>query len=128
MKYVVTINDKNYEVEVEQGQATIVRTTQAAVVPVPTVEPAPAASAEPIKPTVQPDTMSGESIKAPMPGVVVAVLVKPGDAVQKGQVMFIVEAMKMESEIFAERDGVVSQVMVAKGSSLSTGDILLTLK
>ncbi len=129
MKYVVTINDKTYEVEVEQGQATIVKTTQAAVVPAPTVDPVPAASAEPVKPTVQLNNISDEeSIKAPMPGTVVSVLVKPGDAVQKGQVMFIVEAMKMESEIFAARDGVVSQVLVAKGASVSTGDILLTLQ
>jgi len=106
-----------------------VKTTQAAVVPAPTVDPVPAASAEPVKPTVQLNNISDEeSIKAPMPGTVVSVLVKPGDAVQKGQVMFIMEAMKMESEIFAARDGVVSQVMVAKGASVSTGDILLTLQ
>ena len=63
-----------------------------------------------------------------MPGTIMAVQVKPGDTVKKGDVLFVIEAMKMESEIPAPTDGVVSQIMVAKGASVSTGAILLTLQ
>lgn len=132
MKYIVTINDKSYEVEVERGQASIVRTTQAVAVPVQTVAPAPAASVETAKPSggtpAQADTISGEPLKAPMPGTIVAVHVHTGAEVKRGAVLFVLEAMKMENEITAVRDGVVAQIMVAKGASVSTGDILLTLK
>lgn len=63
-----------------------------------------------------------------MPGTIVAVSVQPGNKVKQGDVLFIMEAMKMESEIVAPRDGVVSEIMVTKGTSVSTGDILLTLQ
>lgn len=131
MKYIVTINDKNYEVEVEKGQASIVKTTQAAVVSVHAAAPVstvPAETAAPAVPATQANTVSGESLKAPIPGSILAVNVHPGASVKKGDVLLILEAMKMETEINAPRDGVVSQIMVAKGASVSTGDILLALQ
>ncbi|MGI5887081.1 MAG: biotin/lipoyl-containing protein [Syntrophomonadaceae bacterium] len=131
MKYIVTINDKSYEVEVEHGQASIVKTTPAAV-PAPAVEPAaitPEKSAQPTGTSTTPNkAITGEPVKAPMPGTIMAVQVRPGDAVQKGAVLVILEAMKMENEIHAPADGIVSQIMVDKGASVSTGDILLTLE
>ncbi len=130
MKYIVTINDKNYEVEVEKGQANIVRTTQVAPVPVKAVPPITTNVVETpaVTPPAQAGTATGDPLKAPMPGTVVAVQVNQGASVKKGDVLFILEAMKMESEITAARDGVVSQIMVAKGASVSTGDILLMLQ
>ena len=131
MRYIVTINDKSYEVEVEHGQASIVKTTPAAV-PAPAVEPAaitPEKSAQPTGTSTTPNkAITGEPVKAPMPGTIMAVQVRPGDAVQKGAVLVILEAMKMENEIHAPADGIVSQIMVDKGASVSTGDILLTLE
>lgn len=130
MKYIVTINDKSYEVEVEKGQASIVKTTQAAF-PVPKDYQAPPAdkelkTADASQP--QSNTVKGEPLRAPMPGTIVAVTVQPGIEVKQGDVLFILEAMKMESEIIASRDGVISEIMVSKGASVSTGDILLTLE
>ncbi len=128
MKYIVTINGKNYEVEVEKGQANIVKTTQAAVVPVQEVVPVSAAPVTPAAPAAQANTVAGEPLKSPLPGTILAVNVQPGASVKKGDVLFILEAMKMETEIKAPRDGVVSQIIVAKGASVSTGDILLALQ
>lgn len=131
MKYIVTINNKNYEVEVERGQAHIVRTTQAAEIPVqvhtPAVPAAPVIPAAPLPPAPM-DPIVGELLKAPMPGIIVSVNILPGAAVKKGEVLVILEAMKMESEIVAPRDGIISQIVVAKGASVSTGDILLALQ
>ncbi len=131
MKYIVTIDDKNYEVEVEKGRASIVKTTQAAVIPVQEAAPAPVAPAAPVVQTTSADQgniASGDPVKAPMPGGIVSVNVQQGASVKKGDVLLILEAMKMESEITAPRDGVVSQIRVAKGTSVSTGDILLVLQ
>lgn len=128
MKYIVTINDKNYEVEVERGKAHVVRTTQTAEIPVTAYAPAaPVAPVAPVHP-VQTDIVEGEPLKAPMPGIIVSVNVQPGAAVKKGQVLVVLEAMKMESEVVAPRDATVSQIIVAKGASVSTGDILLALQ
>jgi len=127
----VTINNKNYEVEVERGKAHIVRTTQTVEAPVATYTPAesaaPAAPAAPVLP-VHTDMVEGELLKAPMPGIIVSVNVTPGAYVKKGQVLVVLEAMKMENEIVAPRDAIVSQIIVAKGMSVSTGDILLALQ
>ncbi len=128
MKYIVTINDKNYEVEVEQGQANIIKTTTATVVPVQAAAPAVDIPVAPPVPGTQANIMSGELLKSPLPGSILAVNVQPGASVKKGQVLFILEAMKMETEIKAPRDGVVAQIIVAKGASVSTGDILLALQ
>ncbi len=130
MKYIVTINDKNYEVEVERGQATIVKTTQAAVAPEPETVPvsiAPAAPVAPAAPAAQAG-VSGEPLKSPLPGNILDIKVNPGASVNKGDVLFVLEAMKMETQVKAPRDGVVSQILVAKGASVATGDILLTLQ
>lgn len=127
MKYVVTINDKNYEVEVERGQATLLKTTQVvAPAPQPIAAPAATAPVQPAQAASSPTNVSGEAIKAPMPGTILDVRVSPGSAVKAGDILIILEAMKMENEITSPRDGVVSQVIAAKGASVATGDVLLS--
>ncbi|HHU69084.1 MAG TPA: biotin/lipoyl-binding protein [Thermoanaerobacterales bacterium] len=69
----------------------------------------------------------GTEIKAPMPGIIVSVNVKPGDEVTKGQVLMILEAMKMENEIMSPASGQVSSVNVVEGASVNTGDILIVI-
>ena len=68
-----------------------------------------------------------ETINSPMPGTILAVNVQPGAAVKRGQVLLILEAMKMENEIMCPRDGVVASVMVTKGSAVNSGDPLVAL-
>lgn len=134
MKYIVTIDGKNYEVEVEKGEASIIRTTESAnpVVQHPesavtaqsTSVPAPASELQ--KSQVQ--LGDGEALKSPMPGVVLDIKVSTGTAVKRGDVLFILEAMKMENEITAPKDGVVAQILVVKGASVSTGDVLAVIQ
>ena len=119
MKYTVTINNKQYEVEVERGQANLIKTTEVAA----SSAPAPVAAAP-----VAAGLPAGDPIAAPMPGTVLDIKAGQGTAVKKGDVVLILEAMKMENEIRAHRDGVVAHVAVAKGTSVSTDDVLMILK
>ena len=132
MKYIVSINDKNYEVEVEQGEARIVKTTQAIQ-----VEMTPSATPVAVNITTpgvsaaaatQVAVGEGEPIKAPLPGVILGVKVNAGTSVKRGEILLILEAMKMENEIVAPRDGVVTQIVANKGSAVNTGDVLVMLK
>ena len=129
MIYKVTLNGKIYEVEVEKGEAVIQAEYEAAlpqatpvaatqeVVAAPTAAPAVAA----------PASAGANSVTAPMPGTINAVKVTSGQQVKKGDVLFILEAMKMENEIYADKDGKVGQVFVQKGASVSTGAPLCEL-
>ena len=125
MKYVVTINNKSYEVEVEKGQAAIVGTKEAAMpVSVPQAAPVAVPAAAPAAANV----VGGETVKAPMPGTILDIKVSVGSKVKKGELLFILEAMKMENEISAPADGVVVQIQTAKGSTVNTGDILAVMQ
>jgi biotin carboxyl carrier protein len=132
MKYIVTINDKSYEVEVEKGEASVVRTSAAAPVPVvtpPAAAPAAAAVAAAPAPAAPAVTaVAGEKITAPMPGTILQVKKNAGEAVKKGEAILILEAMKMENEIIAPRDGVIAQIVTVKGAAVSTGDLLAVLQ
>lgn len=140
MKYIVTINDKRYEVEVEKGKATIVNTSEIAVGSMQQVEqtqaqmPAPAAAPEkqPVPaeaPKAAPvSSMAGEAVKSPMTGGILDIKVSVGTKVKKGDILLILEAMKMENEITSPCDGVVSQILVAKGGSVATNDVLLIIQ
>lgn len=130
MKYKVTLNGKTYEVEVEHGKATLLDEYEAlapapaAAVSAPAeaapVQSAPAAPA-PVK------IADGETISAPMPGNIIRVDVKEGDKVKSGQVLVILEAMKMENEIIATKDGTVAQVVTSKGAVVETGSPLIVI-
>ena len=128
MIYNVTINDKVYEVEVEKGKANLLKTTAVVAAPAPVaaapVAAAPAAAPAPAAPAV---AVSGTPATAPMPGTILDVKVTVGQAVKEGDVVAILEAMKMENEIFAPCDGKVAQVIAAKGASVATGDPIVTI-
>lgn len=115
-KYLITVNGGSYEVTVEEigGVAPVAVAPKAA----PAAAPAPKAA---------PVAAGAETVAAPMPGNILSVNVAAGQSVKSGDVMLILEAMKMENEILAPRDGVVAQVAVTKGATVNTGDTLVVL-
>lgn len=126
MKYMVTLNGKQYEVIVERGTVTgtpVGDAPAAAPAPkaAPAPAPAPAAAPAPATPT------GGETVAAPMPGTILDIRCSAGQQVQAGDILFILEAMKMENEICAPHDGTVGSVCVQKGASVQTGAALCTM-
>ena len=129
MKYKVTLNGKTYEVEVEAGKAMLVDEYEA-YAPAPAAAApaaAPAAAAPAAAPAPAAALAAGEAINAPMPGTILKVNCTQGAAVKSGDVLVVLEAMKMENEIMAPRDGTVAQVVVSKGSTVDTGSPLVVL-
>ena len=131
MKYKITLNGRTYEVEVEAGKAMLLDEYEAIV---PTAAPAapaaaaPAAAPAPAAPAAAPAvTGAGEAVSAPMPGTILKVNVTQGQAVKEGEVLCILEAMKMENEIMAPKSGTVTQVLVSKGSAVDTGAPLVVI-
>ena len=129
MVYKITLKGRTYEVEVETGKAmllseyeAIVPSAPAAPAAAPAAEAAPAAA--PAAPAV---TGAGEAVNAPMPGTILKVNVTQGQAVKEGEVLCILEAMKMENEIMAPKSGTVTQVVVSKGSKVDTGAALVVI-
>ena len=121
MIYRVTLNGKVYEVEVEHGEAMIKSEFEAAA-PQP-AQAAPVAQAPAVQAAPTPSAPSGSAnaVVAPMPGNINAVKVAAGQAVKKGDVLIILEAMKMENEIVAPKDGKIGQIFVQKGATVQTG-------
>ena len=117
MKYKVTLNGRTYEVEVEAGKAMCVAEYEAFVPAAPAPAAAPVAAAP----------VAGEAVTAPMPGNILKVAVSAGQAVKEGDLLVVLEAMKMENEIFAPKDGTVAQVLVSKGSTVDTGATMVVL-
>lgn len=128
MKYKVTLNGKTYEVEVEAGQAMLIDEYEAYA---PVAAPVAAAPAAPAAPAAAPAAAvtlaAGETISSPMPGTILKVNCTQGAAVKAGDVLVVLEAMKMENEIMAPHDGTVAQVVVNKGATVDTGDPLVVL-
>lgn len=123
MKYVVNLNGKKYEVDVSESDAVLLNVSDAApVAPVAApVQAAPAAA-----PVAQ-STAEGAKVLSPMPGTILEVKVQNGQAVKAGDVMFILEAMKMENDIVAPQDGTVKQIVVSKGASVDTDAVLAVI-
>ena len=121
MKYVVNLNGKNYEVEVTESDAVLTSVSEA-----PVAAPASAAPAAPAAAHAAPaqSTADGAKVVCPMPGTILSVNVQNGQSVKAGQVMFVLEAMKMENDIVAPQDGTVKQILVAKGASVDTDAVL----
>lgn len=115
----ITVNGVAYDVQVEETDGSTVTTAAPAAAPkaapVPKAAPKAAAAA------------GGEPVKAPMPGTILNVNVTAGQAVKKGDVLVVLEAMKMENEIKSPKDATVASVAVSKGESVDTGAVLVSL-
>ncbi len=136
MKYVVTVNGQKYEVEVEKagGGSSLSRRPvergERSYASAPAAQPAsPAPAAAPVQPAAAPAASGGaNTIVSPMPGTVLDLKVKEGDSVSVGQVVVILEAMKMETEIVSEFAGTVAAIRVKKGDTVDTDTVLVELK
>lgn len=119
-RFNITVNGKAYDVAVEELDA-----SSAPVAPAAASAAAPAPA--PAAPAAAPAAGAGEKVTAPMPGTILDVKVAVGDSVTKGQVIMILEAMKMENDIVASCDGKITSVLTSKGSSVNSGDALATI-
>ncbi|EKV58002.1 biotin/lipoyl-containing protein [Brachyspira hampsonii] len=131
-QYKITVNGKTYDVSVEEVRAVASNKTVSTIVnapvntakPVAESKPAPA----PAAPAPAPIDENAISIKAPMPGTIVSFNVAVGDKINEGQVVAILEAMKMENEIVSPASGEVKSIHVEKGSSVVDGQVILQIK
>ena len=127
-KYKVNVNGTAYEITLEVVDEKDIPATAPAA---PAAAPAPAAPAAAPAPVAAPapaPAAGSETVSCPMPGTILSVNVSNGQAVKKGDVLVVLEAMKMENEIQAPRDGVVASVAVTKGSNVETGAVLVVLQ
>lgn len=136
MKYKVTLNKRVYEVEVEEGSAMLVDEYELAApaapaapapaAPAPVAAAAPAAAAPAAAPAAA-GLAAGTVVEAPMPGNVLKINVAQGQTVKEGDVLLVLEAMKMENEITATKSGTVAQIVTAKGAVVETGSPLVVI-
>lgn len=128
MKYKVTLNNRVYEVEVEQGEAMLVDEYELAAPAAPAAPvPAAAAAAPAAAPAAAVSVAAGEPVKSPMPGNILRIEVAQGQQVKEGDVIMILEAMKMENEIVATKSGTIAQIAVSKGAVVETGTVLAVI-
>ena len=134
MKYKITLKGKTYEVEVEAGEAMLVAEYEAyapaapvAAAPVAAIAAAPVAAAPAAAPAAAAAIAAGEVIASPMPGNILRIETTQGASVKKGQILLILEAMKMENEIVAPHDGTIAQIVTTKGATVDTGAPLIVL-
>lgn len=133
-RFRVTVNGQAYEVEVDElggDSRGPLRPPRATTLPVPPAHlspaPPPPAMAPAPAPAAAPGPGAAGEVTAPLPGTVAAVKVEPGQSVQAGQVLIVLEAMKMENEMLAPSAGTVKEIRVAKGASVAAGDVLVVL-
>jgi len=131
-KYKISVDGKSYEVEVEDvaaGSSAKTRTAPAAFAAAAApaaAEAAPKASAPaPAPASAAPADIKGEILRAPMPGTILSVTVSVDQQVKRGDILLILEAMKMENEIVSHIDGTISGIYVQKGSTVNAGDTLV---
>lgn len=135
MKYKVTLNNRTYEVEVEEGKAMLIDEYEA-YAPAAPAAPAPVAAAVPVAAApaaaapaagAGASLAAGELVKSPMPGNILKINVTQGQKVSEGDVLLVLEAMKMENEIVATKSGTVAQIVTAKGAVVETGAPLVVI-
>ena len=125
-KYNVTVNGVVYEVVVEEADGTAVSAPAAA--PAPVAAPAPKAAPAPAAAAPKASGAQGSiKVVAPMPGTILKLNVKVGDTLKANDLVCILEAMKMENEIFTAEGGVVKSIEAAQGASVNAGDVIITL-
>ena len=124
--YTITVNGNVYEVTVEEGFTGAASAPKAAA-PAPKAAPTAAPKAAPAPAAAPAGAAGAVAVTAPMPGKILGVKASAGQAVKRGQVLLILEAMKMENEIVAPQDGTVATINVAVGDSVEPGATLATL-
>ena len=123
-RFNITVNGKAYDVAVEEiGGGAPVAAAPAPAAPAPTAAPAPAPA-----PSAAPANVEGTKVTAPMPGTILDIKVKVGDEVSEGQVLLILEAMKMENDIPATATGKVAAINVNKGDTVNSNDVLVVIQ
>lgn len=126
-KYYVTVNGNRYEVEVEEAEANYIQEKELAQTNIRHEIPGEKKPAKTID-SHENSMMSGEKIPCPMPGTIIKINIKDGDTFNEGDVLMVLEAMKMENEIMAPHSGKVVKVSVDKGAAVNAGDTLLTIE
>lgn len=125
-KFSVTVNGTVYDVEVNEVKAGGAAPAPAAA-PAPKAAPAPAPAAAPAPKAAAPVGAGATTVKAPMPGKILSVAVSAGQAVKKGDLLLVLEAMKMQNEIYAPQDATVSEVRVSANQTVATGEDMVVL-
>ncbi|MCR4604860.1 MAG: biotin/lipoyl-binding protein [Eubacterium sp.] len=121
--YTITVNGNMYDVTVEEKSGGAPAAAKPAAAPAPAPAAAPAAPAKP----ASSGAAGGVKVKAPMPGKILAVKAEEGQSVSKGDVILLLEAMKMENEVVAPQDGTIASINVATGAAVEAGDVLATM-
>lgn len=125
MKYEVVLNNKKYEIEVDECSVALKAVTEyTSAAPAPVAAPvasAPAPAASPVA------SAEGTTVTSPMPGTILNINVTNGQTVRAGEILLVLEAMKMENDIVAPSDGIVKQILVTKGSTVDTDQVLVII-
>ncbi|MCC8073547.1 MAG: biotin/lipoyl-binding protein [Clostridiales bacterium] len=121
--YTITVNGTPYSVTVEEGTSAVPAAAPVAA-PAPAQAPAPVAAPAP---AAAPSAGGAVKVEAPMPGNILDIKVSSGDSVTSGQVICVLEAMKMENDIVAPQNGTVASINVNKGDSVEAGQVIITL-
>ncbi len=123
-KFNITVNGKTYAVDVEEVGGV---QTSAPIAPAPAPAPAPAAAPAPKAAPAPSGAMGSKKVTAPMPGTIMSVKVNVGDTVKADTLVAVLEAMKMENEIFAGVEGTVASVNASNGASVNSGDVIISV-
>ena len=126
MKYEVVLNGKKYEIEVDESTVALTAVTNVAPVVAAPAAPVAAPAAAPA-PVASAPSAEGTPVTSPMPGTILNINVTNGQSVRAGEILLVLEAMKMENDIVAPSDGIVKQILVTKGSTVETDQVLVII-